>query len=147
MLTLLLSNHCILSLVLNVMNQVENTVVCMARLLSSNAHTSSNFNSIHLKISTYIFLRCSFTPHDQNIKILKIDFYDIITSVLNCIQHIIFEQVLRSTAHISFFIGRATLILDALTFIVDDFFCRLKRVRCYSVIHIFQSIVLRERSC
>ena len=45
MLTLLLSNHCILSLVLNVMNQVEDTVVCMAKLLSSNAHTSSNFNT------------------------------------------------------------------------------------------------------
>ena len=27
-------------------------------------------------------LRCSFTPRGQNIKILKIDFYDVITSVL-----------------------------------------------------------------
>ena len=64
------------------MNQVENTEVCMARLLPSNAHTSSNFNTIRLKFQHVPTLRCSFTPHGQNVKILKINFYDVSTSVL-----------------------------------------------------------------
>ena len=52
--------HCILSLVLNLVNQVENTVVCMVRLLSSNADTSSNLNTIHLKISTHAYFTVLF---------------------------------------------------------------------------------------
>ena len=62
-----------LSLVLKAVNQVENTVVCMARLLSSNERISHNSDTIHLKLP---IAQCSFAPHGQNIKALKIDFYD-----------------------------------------------------------------------
>ena len=52
-LTWFLSNYCILSLELNVKIQAENTVVCMASLLSLNGHISSHFDTIHLKLSTH----------------------------------------------------------------------------------------------
>ena len=37
------------------MNHVENTVVCIARLLSSNSHISSNVDTIYLNLSTYAY--------------------------------------------------------------------------------------------
>ena len=49
------SNHCILRLVLNVKIQAENTVVCMANLLSLKGHISSHFDTIHFKLSTHAY--------------------------------------------------------------------------------------------
>ena len=42
------------------MNQVENTIVCMARLLSLNGRISSNFDTIHLKLSTHAYFTVFF---------------------------------------------------------------------------------------
>ena len=63
------------------MIQAENTMVCMASHLSVNGHMSSHFDTSHLKLSIHAYLRCSFTPCCQNMEILKINFYDVITSV------------------------------------------------------------------
>ena len=57
------------------MNQVKNTVVCMARLLSSYGYISSNFDTIHLKLSTHFTVLFHSTGS-------KIYFYDVITLVL-----------------------------------------------------------------
>jgi len=35
------------------MNKAENAVVCMAIVLSSNSHITSNFDTVHLKISRH----------------------------------------------------------------------------------------------
>ena len=60
MLTLFPSNHCILSLLLRIMNQAKNTVVHMARLLSSNGYISLNFDTIPLKLSTHAWFMVLF---------------------------------------------------------------------------------------
>ena len=53
--TCFLSNHCILSLFLRVMNQAKNTEGCMASPLLSNGRILSYYDTIRLK-----FLRCLF---------------------------------------------------------------------------------------
>ena len=55
------SNHCILCLVLKVFNQVKNTVVCMASLLSSNGRSSAYFDNIRLELPKMPILSCAFT--------------------------------------------------------------------------------------
>ena len=52
----------------------------MASFLSSNGHISLHFDNIHLKLSH--ILRCTFTPWCQNMEILEIYFYDVITNKL-----------------------------------------------------------------
>ena len=51
MLIWLLSDHCILCLVLNVLNREKNTEVCMGSLLSLNGRNSAYFDNIDLKLS------------------------------------------------------------------------------------------------
>ena len=58
----------------------------MARLLSSNAHTSSNLNTIHLKISTHAYFTVLFHSKWSKYKNSKIDFYDVTTLVLHCLS-------------------------------------------------------------
>ena len=58
--TVFLSSDCILSLELNAKIQAENTVVCMASLLSLNGHMSSHFDTIHLKLSTHAYFALLF---------------------------------------------------------------------------------------
>ena len=43
---------------------------------------SSHFDTIHLKLSTHAYFALLFHSIRQNMKILKINFYDVITSVL-----------------------------------------------------------------
>ena len=45
---------------LNVKIQAENTVVCMASLLSFNGHMSPHFDTIHLKVSTHAYFALLF---------------------------------------------------------------------------------------
>ena len=59
----------------------KNIVVCMATHLSSNGRNSAYFETIHRKLSKHAYLKCAFTPY-SNVKILKIDFYGVITSKL-----------------------------------------------------------------
>ena len=73
------SNQCILSLVLNVWNHEKNTEVWMAICLSSNGRISGHFDNNQVNCQNMPILRCGFTPYCQNIKILKIDFCDVIT--------------------------------------------------------------------
>ena len=40
--------------------QTENTVVCMASLLSLNGHMSSHFDTIHLQLSTHAYFALLF---------------------------------------------------------------------------------------
>ena len=54
----------------------------MAGFLSSNGCISAFFHNILLKLSIHANLKCAFTPCYQNIKILKIDFYDVNTNEL-----------------------------------------------------------------
>ena len=63
MLIWFLSNHCILDLALNVSNQTTNSLVCMAKLLSSNGPNSGYFDNVYLKLSTnaYSEVRFHFT--------------------------------------------------------------------------------------
>ena len=81
MLMWFLSNHCILSLVLNVCNQEKNTVVLMASLLPLNGHIASAFDSTHLELSAHAYFMVVFQSR-QDIKILKVDFYEVITNEL-----------------------------------------------------------------
>ena len=60
MLLWLLSNHCIVSLVLNVWSQEKNKKICMASLLSSNDCILVHFDNIHLKLSTHIYFEVCF---------------------------------------------------------------------------------------
>ena len=78
------SDH--LCLELNVKIQAENAVVSMASLLSLNGHISSHFDTIHLKLSTYAYFALLFHSICQNMKILEINFYDVITSVLYLVR-------------------------------------------------------------
>ena len=71
-----------LSLELNVKIQAENTVVCMASLLSLNGHMSSHFDTIHLKLSTHAYFALLFHSMLSEYENSKINFYDVITSVL-----------------------------------------------------------------
>ena len=77
MLILFLSNHCILSLVLNVLDQENNTEVCVA-----NGCISENFDDIHLKLSKPAIFRCACTSCYLDTKILNIHFYNVITNEL-----------------------------------------------------------------
>ena len=60
----------------------ENTVVCMGSLLPLNDHISSHFGTICLKLSTRAYFMMLFPSMRSKYEILKIDFYDVITSVL-----------------------------------------------------------------
>ena len=53
------------------MIQAENTVVCMASLLSLNGHMSSQFDTIHLKLSKHAYFTLLFhsmLPEYENSK-------------------------------------------------------------------------------
>ena len=55
MLTYVLSNHCILRLVLNIKNVDKNTVFSMASLLPLNGRIAFSFDTICLTFSTHFF--------------------------------------------------------------------------------------------
>ena len=52
----------------------------MASFLSSNGRVSSSFDNIRLKLSTHGYFEVRFHSVLQNIKILEMDFCDVITS-------------------------------------------------------------------
>ena len=57
----------------------------MACFLSSNGHISVYFDNIHQNFQHMPILRCTFAPCSQkyqNMKILNIEFYDVITNEL-----------------------------------------------------------------
>ena len=51
----------------------------MSSFLSSNGRIFANFDNIHLKLSTHAYFEERFSFCCENTKILKIDFYDVIT--------------------------------------------------------------------
>ena len=46
----------------------------------SNDRNSAYFDNIRLKLSKHAYSGCVFTPYCQNMRILKIGFYDVITN-------------------------------------------------------------------
>ena len=57
---MVLSNNCILCLVLHVQNKEENTMVFIASFLSSNGRILAHFEQLHLELSTHAYLKLHF---------------------------------------------------------------------------------------
>ena len=68
-------------------------MVCMASFLPSNNRISPHFEISHLKLPTYAyFMVLSLIPCSQNIKLLKIDFHDVITNEIYNKDHSVYRQ-------------------------------------------------------
>ena len=65
------------------MIEAENTVVCMASLLSLNGHILSHFDTIHSKLPTHVYFAVPFHSMWSKYKNSKNTFYDVINSVPN----------------------------------------------------------------
>ena len=80
--TKFLSNHCILSLDLKVKIQAKNTVVCMGSLPPLNAHISSHFGTIQLKLSTHDYFMVLFRSMSlkyENSKSISLRHYHVVS--------------------------------------------------------------------
>ena len=73
-------------LYLNVNIQAENTVVFVVSLLSFNGHVSSHFDTIYLKLSAHAYFTALFHSMWSKCKNSKNRFYDVITSLLYCMD-------------------------------------------------------------
>ena len=101
MLTLFLSNHCILRLVLNVENQEKSTIVCVASCLSLDGRISSHFDNIRLKLSTRAYFMVLSHSMRAKFEIIKIYFHDVVNNELfyECIQLRLTRVICESYQH------------------------------------------------